>query len=105
RPGGEAAALVGVSPPIHMPVLGPQVLIEKLAQASFHVSRAVHHGVLFDAEASPASSALIADAAMVTTLAVMRSADKPEAQNFLTKLRRVFLVEGRTSSAPFEQGT
>ncbi|WP_293382392.1 DUF4908 domain-containing protein [Phenylobacterium sp.] len=105
RPSGEAAALAGPGAPIHLTVLGPQALIEKLAQASFHVSHALHHTVAFDAEASPASSALIADAAMVTTLAMVRSADKPDAQGFLGKLRRVFLIEGRKSSAQFDQGT
>lgn len=105
RPGGEAAAFLGPASPIHLLVLSPQALLEKLAIASGHVSHAVRHGVLFDAEASPASSALIADAAMVTTLAVVRSADKPEAQGFLARLKRVYLIEGRKSSAQFDGTT
>ena len=105
RPEGEAAALAGAGPPRRLLVLGPQALLEKLAQASLHASHALHHGVLFDAEATPASSALIADAALITSLAVARSADKPEAQGFLSKLRRVFLIEGRKPAAQFAQGT
>lgn len=102
RPEGEAAAFLGPASPIKLVVLSPQALLEKLAQASLHVSHAVHHGVLFDAEASPTSSALIADAAMVTTVAVVRSTDKPEAQGFLARLRRVFLIEGHKSGAQFD---
>lgn len=105
RPRGEAVALAGTGAPLRLVVLGPQALIERLAQASFHASRVAHHGVLFDAEASPASSALIADAAMVASLAVGRSAERPETQTFLAKLRRVFLIEGRKPSAQFDQGT
>jgi hypothetical protein len=105
RPDGEAAALSGSGSPIRLLVLGPQALIERLAQASVRASRAAHHGILFDAEASPASSALIADAALVASLAVIRTAEKPEARNFIAKLRRVFLIEGRKSSAQFIEGT
>ena len=104
RPAGQAAALAGSGAPIRLMLLGPQALIERLAQASFRASRAARHGVLFDAEAGPASAALIADAAMVTSLAVTRAADHPEAQGFLSRLKRVFLSEGRRSSAQFDQG-
>ena len=103
RPAGQAAALQGSGAPIRLMVLGPQALFERLAQASFRASRAIHHGVLFDAEATPGSSALIADAAMVASLAVVRAADRPEAQGFLARLKRVFLIEGRKASAQFDQ--
>jgi hypothetical protein len=104
RPSGEAVALAGPGAPLHLAILGPQALLEKLGQASFHVSRFAHHLVRFDAETTSAGAApLIADAAMVTTIAVARTADRPETQGFLSKLRRVFLTEGRKSSAEFDQ--
>ena len=106
RPDGEAASLQGSGSPIRLMMLGPQALFERLAQASFRASHALHHVVLFDAEASPASSALIADAAMVTSLAVVRAADRPEAQGFLSRLKLVILTEGRKMSAQVDgQGT
>jgi hypothetical protein len=105
RPAGQAAALQGSGSPIRLTVLGPQALFERLAQASFRASRATRHGVIFDAEATPGSSALIADAAMVASLAVVRAAERPEAQGFLARLKRVFLTEGRKASAQFDQGT
>lgn len=103
RPAGQAAALQGSGVPIRLMVLGPQALFERLAQASFRASRATRHGVLFDAEATPGSSALIADAAMVASLAIVRASDRPEAQGFLAKLKRVFLIEGRKMGAQFDQ--
>jgi hypothetical protein len=105
RPDGEAAALAGAGVPIRLILLTPQALFERLAQASFRASRAARHAILFDAEATPASSALIADAAMVASLAVVRCVDKAEAQGFLGRLRRVFLIEGRRAGAQFDQGT
>ncbi|MBS0335186.1 MAG: DUF4908 domain-containing protein [Proteobacteria bacterium] len=103
RPEGEAAAFLGPASPIRVMVLSPQALTYRLLQASLHVGHVLHHTVVFEAEdVSPASSGIVADAAMVTTLAVDRSADKAEAQGFLTRLRRVFLTEGRKSSAQFD---
>ena len=103
RPEGEAAGLLGPAPPLRLTVVSPQALAYRLLQASAHVGRVLRHTVVFDAEdVSPASSALVADAALVTTLAVERSVDKPEAQGFLSRLKRVFLTEGRKSSATYD---
>jgi hypothetical protein len=105
RPGGSAAALAGVGSPLRLGVLSPQALFEKLAQASLRASRVARHGVLFDAEATPASSAVIADAAMVASVAVVRLSEKPEGRTVLVRLRRVFLIEGRKAGAEMEQST
>ena len=103
RPGGEAAALMGPTAPLHLNVLSPQVLGVRMLQASSRLGHLLHHTVIVDAEdISPASSALVADEILVTTLAVEHCADKPEAQGFLTKLRRVFLTEGHKASAQFD---
>lgn len=103
RPGGEAAALLGPTTPLHITVLSPQTLGVRLLQASFHVGHLLHHTVSFEAEdVTPASSGLVADAAMVATLAVEHSLDKPETQGFLARLKRVFLIEGHKASAQFD---
>ncbi|MBS0360208.1 MAG: DUF4908 domain-containing protein [Proteobacteria bacterium] len=104
RPEGEAAAFLGPASPLHVTVLSPQALSVKLLQASIHVGRVLHHTVVFEAEdISPASSGLVADAALVTTLAVERSVEKPEAQGFLNRLKRVFMIEGHKPAAQFDQ--
>jgi hypothetical protein len=105
RPEGSAAALAGSGNPLRLMPLTPQALVERLLQASVRASRAARHGVLFDAEATPGSSAVIADAALVTSLAVVRLSEKQEGRSVLARLRRVLLMEGRKSSARFEQGT
>lgn len=108
RPDGEAAALAGAGPPLRLLLLAPQAVLERLAQASFRATRAARHLVVFDADGgsgAPDAAALIADAAMVASLAVARCADKPEAQSFLAGLKRVFLVEGHHSGLRFDQGT
>jgi hypothetical protein len=105
RPEGEAAALAGGGSPIRLPSLGPQALLERLGQASLRASRAAKHVILFDAEATPASSAVIADAALVASVAVMRLADRPQGQRRLAGLKRVYLQEGKRVAANVEHGT
>ncbi|WP_395670775.1 DUF4908 domain-containing protein [Phenylobacterium sp.] len=99
RPSGLAAALAGGTSPLRLAPLGPQALLERLAQASARASRAVRRLMPFDAEATPASSALIADAAIVTSEAMVRMSRQPRAQKALNKIRRVQLVEGGRPSA------
>lgn len=105
RPDGSAAALVGGGAPLKLAALGPQALLEKLAQASARASRAARRLIPFDAEATPASSALIADAAIVTSEAVVRMSRTPRSRGLLDRIRRVRLVEGRHSGAEIVNGT
>jgi hypothetical protein len=104
RPGGAAAALMGGGAPLRLPQLGPQALLEKLAQASARASRATRRLVPFDAEASPTSSALIADAAIVTSEAMVRMSRAPRTRSLLDRIRRVRLVEGRRAGAEITNG-
>ena len=46
RPSGAPAALVGDSNPLRLPVLGPEALLQKLAQASARASRAARRAAL-----------------------------------------------------------
>jgi hypothetical protein len=104
RPGGAAAALAGNSPPLKLAPLGAQALLERLAQASAKASRAAKRLIAFDADASPASSALIADAAAVTSEALVRMSRRPEARSALGKVKQVHLSEGSRPSVQLAKG-
>lgn len=104
RPGGTAAALAGGGPPLRLPAIGPQALLERLAQASAKASRAARRLIPFNADASPLSSALMADAATVTAEAVVRLSRHGDGKSALNRLRRVTLVEGRKPSATLQGG-
>jgi hypothetical protein len=95
RPSGSAAALAGTSNPLRLQPLGPQALLERLAQSSARASRAARRLISFNADASPASSALIADAAIVASEAVARMSRRPDAAQILSRFRQVRLDEGR----------
>jgi hypothetical protein len=99
RPGGTPAALTGGGSSLKLTPISPQSLLERLAQASFRATRAARKLIPFNADASPASSALIADAAAVTAEAVVRMSRRPEGRPVLARLRKVTLVEGRKPAA------
>lgn len=105
RPDGEAAALAGGGAPIRLSPLGPQALLERLGQASLRASRAAKHVILFDAEANPGSSAVIADAALVASVAVIRLSDNAQGRSRLAGLKRVFLEQGKRVAAVMQKGT
>lgn len=104
RPAGAAAALAGGGTPLRLTPLGPQALLEKLAQASARASRAARRLIPFDAEATPASSAIVADAALITSEAMVRMSRGAEARKILAQLKKVRLVEGRKPGALLERG-
>jgi hypothetical protein len=104
RPAGSAAALSGDGAPLRLTPLGPQQLLERLAQASARASRVARRLISFDADASPQSSAVIADAAMVTSEALIRLAHRADARMLMPKVRAVRLVEGRKPAAQLRQG-
>jgi hypothetical protein len=104
RPGGAAAALAGPGVPLRLAIMGPQALFERLYQATFRTNHAVRRTIPFEAEATPASSALIADAAIVTSDAVVRMAKRPDSRKLLDKIMKVRLVEGRKSSVQLIDG-
>jgi hypothetical protein len=95
RPSGSAAALAGGGSPLRLQALGPQQLLERLAQSSARASRAARRLISFNADASPASSALIADAATVASEAISRMARRGDAAVLLSRFRQVRLDEGR----------
>lgn len=98
RPEGEAAALAGPGAPLKLAIMGPQTLFDRLAQASFRTAHALRRVISFDAEATPASSALIADAALVTSEALVRMTKRSQSRKFIDRIQRVRFVEGRQAS-------
>jgi len=104
RPGGSAAALSGAGSPLRLAIMGPQALFDRLYQATFRTNHAVRRTIPYEAEATPASSALIADAALVTSDAVVRLAKRPDGRKLLDKIMRVRLIEGRKSSVQLIDG-
>ncbi|CAN7553614.1 DUF4908 domain-containing protein [Phenylobacterium sp. LjRoot225] len=104
RPSGSAAALSGASNPLRLQPLGPQALLERLAQSSARASRAARRLISFNADATPASSALIADAAAVASEAVARMARRPDAAQILSRVRQVRLEEGRRPGVQLSGG-
>jgi uncharacterized protein DUF4908 len=105
RPDGEAAALAGSGNPLRLLILGPQALAERLLQASARASRAARRLIPFEVpDATPASSGLFADAAMVASEAVVRLARHSESHRSLDRIQRVRLVEGRKAAADMTEG-
>ncbi|MDP1630912.1 MAG: DUF4908 domain-containing protein [Caulobacter sp.] len=105
RPAGASAELAGSSPPIRLKAIGPVDLYRILLASSARASRLTHHRISFDAEASPASSTLIADAAILTVLAIERLAQNSNISAAAAKIERVVIVEGRRPEVTLRAGT
>jgi hypothetical protein len=104
RPKGEAVSVAGGASPLRLPAMGPQAVFARLAQASIRATRAAHRTMSFEAEATPASSALIADAAVVASVAIMRIAETDGGAALLARFNRVRFEEGRKASASVKAG-
>jgi len=104
RPEGLPVALSGAGQTLRMTPLGPQQLLERLAQASTRATRAARRLIPFEADASPASSALTADAAMVAAEAILRLTRLQDGREILMTVERVRLVEGRQARADLRRG-
>jgi hypothetical protein len=104
RPDGEAAALAGPGVPLKLAIMGPQALLDRLWQASGRASRAARRLIPFEAEATPSSAPLIADAAMVTSEAVVRMTKRSDSHRLLDHILRVHLGEGQKASVQLSQG-
>jgi hypothetical protein len=105
RPSGAAASLSGAGAPLRLTPLGPQQLAERLLQASARASRSARRLIQFEAEAAPESSALIADAAIVTAEAVARMSRRPNGNPALAQVTKVTLVQGKKVNVVVQQRT
>lgn len=99
RPAGEAVSLAGEGRSLRLLPIGPHALLERLAQASFRISRAARRMVVVEAEATPESSALMADAAFVTSVALTRMVEKKDGKKLLAGIQKISLIEGKKPSA------
>jgi hypothetical protein len=104
RPNGEAVSVAGNGQPLRLVAMSPQAVFERLAQSSLRASRAAHRPMLFEAEATPASSSLIADAAVVASVAILRLAQRDDGRRLLARITRVRFEEGKKSSATLKDG-
>lgn len=104
RPSGEAVSFAGGAPPLRLLGLSPQALGERLLQASIRSGRAARRQVIFEAEATPASAALIADAATIVSLAFLQMAARDPTRAGIAKVGRVQFMEGKKVSAVFRNG-
>jgi hypothetical protein len=104
RPSGEAVSLAGGGAPLRLAPLSPQAVFERMAQASLRASRAARRPMLFEAEATPASSALIADAAVVTSVAIIRLSQRKDGASLLRQFNRVRFREGEKAQATLKGG-
>jgi len=104
RPGGSAAALVGGGAALRLQPLAAQALLERLAQASARASRAAKRLIAFDADASPTSAALIADAANIVSAALVRVSRRGDGRAVLSRVKQVRLAEGKRPDVKLSQG-
>lgn len=106
HPGGAAAALVGEASALRPAALmPPNVLLQRLAQASAHASRAAQKLVVFDApDVTPQTASLVADAATVAAEAIGAMSRDPNGRRQLAKLTKVVLVPGRRAQAVLDKG-
>lgn len=104
RPRGEAVSLAGAASPLRLLVLSAPALSERMLQASIRSGRAARHSVAFEAEATPASAALIADSATIVSLAFLRMAGGERGRASLAKVGKVQFMEGGAPSAALHDG-
>jgi hypothetical protein len=106
HPGGAAAALVGEAPALRpIAILTPNALLQRLAQASAHASRAAQRLVVFDApDVTPQTASVVADAATVAAEAIETLVRDPGGRALVAKISRVALVPGRRAEAVLDQG-
>jgi len=104
RPDGEAAALVGIASPLKLAIMGPAAFGYRLAEASDRASRVARRIIVFGADATPTSAPLIADAALVTSAALVRIGKRSDGRQLLDRILRVELIEGPKASVQLSDG-
>lgn len=104
RPGGEAVSRAAGCGPLRLLFLSPQALGERMLQASVRSGRAARRPVVFEAEATPRSAGLIADSAVLVTLAFLRLSNRDGGRAILSKVGKVQFAEGKKPSAAYSNG-
>lgn len=104
RPEGAAVAVAGSSGPIRLAPMGPNALLNKLAQASAKASKAAQRLVSVGADATPQSAALIADTAMVAAEAMVRMSRTNHGRAAIGKINKIFVDQGKRPAAAVSNG-
>lgn len=104
RPAGSAAEVAGPVQPLRLKAVSPLALYQLLRVASSRASKAAGRTIAFEADATPDSSALIADASLVASEAIVRLAQSSEGQPQLAKIGKVVVVEGARPSVVLKNG-
>lgn len=105
RPNGEAVSLAGGGFPLRLAPLSPGALGERLLQASYRSGRVARRTIVFEAQrVTPAGSALVGDAALVTSLAFVRMAERRGGRTVLGQFNIVRFEEGKKPSVSLKDG-
>lgn len=102
-PNGSPASRVGPGPALELPTLGPIRLFTLMNQRGSLVSQALGRLIVINLTGEQ-SEALMVDALIVTTEAVIRMARTPSFRESISDLRSITLVEGSRSSVTFTRG-
>ncbi len=104
RPQGSAAALAGSGSPLRLASVGPIGLYQHLALASARSGRAAQHAIGYTAvEADASSDGLMADAATVTSEALIDMATRPKGRALLKHIGRVTIIRGSEAAASLNE--
>lgn len=101
-PNGTPASRVGAAGPLELPTLGPIRLFTLMNQRGSLVSQALGRLIVINLTGEQ-SEALMVDALIVTTEAVIRMARTPTFRDRVAGLRSITLVEGSRSSVTFSR--
>lgn len=104
RPNGQAVSLVGQGSALRVLPLSAQAFSERLLHAAIRSGRAARRAITFQADASSNSAGLMGDAAVVTSLAFLRVADRPDGRYLLSGIGKVQFLEGKKPSASVRDG-
>lgn len=100
RPEGAAASMSGPAQPIRLRSVGVVGLTRALFEASARSTHAAQHLIGYEApNADPGNDGLIADAALVTSDAMVGLAAHPGGRALMSRISRVFLHSGREPAA------
>jgi hypothetical protein len=101
-PNGTPASRVGAADALQLPTLGPIRLFTLMNQRGSLVSQALGRLIVINLTGEQ-SEALMVDALIVTTEAVIRMARTPTFRDRVQGLRSITLVEGNRSSVTFSR--
>jgi len=98
QPDGAAVAMAGESAPLRLASLGANELLQRVRYAGSRASRAAQRRIEIEVQADSSSAALIADAAMVFSDAVIRLAQQADGRKFLQSFGKISIAEGKRPS-------